>query len=87
MQHRQKLVRELKGHSVFRDKLQLLSAFARISSAGPARSNGSSHWNSKVLVDWIQQSGPKKSLLPTLILLTILAVLNHHLRVCSGLDG
>jgi MutS domain V len=77
MQHRQKLVRELKGHFVFRDKLQLLSAFARISSAGPARSKtGASHWNSKILVDWIKQSGPKKSLLPTLILLTILAVLN-----------
>ena len=77
MEHRQKLVRELKGHSVFRDKLQLLSAFARLSTAGPARSKSSStHWNSKILVDWIQQSGPKKSLLPTLIILSILAALN-----------
>jgi len=74
MQHRQKLVRELKGHSVFRDKLQLLSAFARISSVGPTRSK--SRWNSKILVDWLEQSGPKKSLLPTLVLLTSLAVLN-----------
>jgi len=77
MQHRQRLVRELKVHSVFRDKLQLLSAFARISSAGPGQpKTGSRHWNSKILVDWIEQSGPKKSLLQTLILLTILAVLN-----------
>src|SRR5689334_2619705 len=77
MQHRQRLVRELKDHSVFRDKLQLLSAFARLSTAAPTRSQrGSSHWNSKILVDWLEQSGPKKSLLPTLILLTILAVLN-----------
>ncbi|HKG59207.1 MAG TPA: hypothetical protein VKB05_05455 [Pyrinomonadaceae bacterium] len=77
MQHRQRLVRELKGHSVFRDKLQLLSAFARLSTAGPVRSKtGTRHWNSKILVDWIEQSGPKKSLLPTLILLTILSVLN-----------
>jgi len=76
MQHRQKLVRELKGHSVFRDKLQLLSAFARIRTDGPTRSkSGSRHWDSKILVDWIEQSGPKK-LLPTLIVLTILAVLN-----------
>jgi len=76
MGHRQKLVRELKGHSVFRDKLQLLSAFARLSTGGPARKkNGSTHWNSKILVDWIEQSG-SKNLLPTLILLTILAVLN-----------
>ena len=76
MGHRQKLVRELKGHSVFRDKLQLLSAFARLSTGGPTRKkNGSTHWNSKILVDWIEQSG-SKNLLPTLILLTILAVLN-----------
>src|SRR4051794_38138762 len=76
MQHRQKLVRELKDHSVFRDKLQLLSAFARF-NAGPTRSkSGSSRWNSKILVDWLQQSGPTKSLLPTLIVLTILAVLD-----------
>jgi hypothetical protein len=74
MQHRQKLVRELKSHSVFRDKLQLLSAFARISSVGPTRSK--SRWNSKILVDWLEQSGPKRSLLPTLILLTSLAALN-----------
>ena len=77
MEHRQKLVRELKNQSVFRDKLQLLSAFARISTAGPARpKSGSRLWNSKVLVDWIKQSGPRKSILPTLIVLTILAVLN-----------
>src|SRR5215813_13123672 len=77
MQRRQKLVRELKDHSVFRDKLQLLSAFARLSTAGPTRSQrGSSHWNSTILVDWMAQSGPKNSLLPTVILLTILAILN-----------
>jgi hypothetical protein len=77
MEHRQKLVRELKDHSVFRDKLQLLSAFARITTAGPLRSkSSSSHWNSKILVDWIEQSGSKTSILPTLIVLTSLAVLN-----------
>ena len=74
MAHRQKLVRELKHHSVFRDKLQLLSAFARLRTAGPTRSQ--SRWNSKILVDWIEQSEPKKSILPVLIVLTILAVLN-----------
>ncbi|HSL52778.1 MAG TPA: hypothetical protein VK868_00225 [Pyrinomonadaceae bacterium] len=74
MEHKQTLVRELKDHSVFRDKLQLLSAFARISTAGPTKRPG--HWNSKILVDWIQQGGPKQSLLPTLLLLTALAVLN-----------
>jgi hypothetical protein len=78
IEHRQKLVHELKDHSLFRDKLQLLSAFARITTTGPARSKSSStHWNSGILVDWIERSGPKKSLLPTLILLSILAGLNN----------
>ena len=77
IEHRQQLVRELKSHSVFRDKLQLLSAFARLSTAGPVRSKGdSSHWNSKKLVDWIQQSGPKKSLLPTVVFLFVLSTVN-----------
>ena len=81
--HKQRLVRELKGHSVFRDKLQLLSAFAHLSTAGPARSkSGSRYWNSRILVDWIERSGPKKSLLPTLLVLTSLAVLN---LICVGL--
>jgi hypothetical protein len=77
MTHRQKLVRELKNHSVFRDKLQLLSVFARLRTSGPTRSKrDSNRWNSKILVDWIEQSEPNKSLLPTLLVLTILAVLN-----------
>ncbi|HEY0763669.1 MAG TPA: hypothetical protein VGD61_14950 [Pyrinomonadaceae bacterium] len=74
--HRQQLVRELTGLSVFRDKLQLLSAVARLSS-GPTRSkSGTSHWNSRVLIDWITRVGPKSSLLPTVILLLILSALN-----------
>ena len=77
IEHRQKLVGELKNHSLFRDKLQLLSAVARIGTAGPARSKpGSSHWNSKVLVDWIERSGPKKPLLPTVVFLSVLSALN-----------
>jgi hypothetical protein len=77
IEHRQKLVGELKDHSLFRDKLQLLSAIARISTAGSTRSKrGSSHWNSRVLVDWIERSGPKKSLLPTVVFLSILSALN-----------
>jgi len=77
MQHRQKLVRELKDQSLFRDKLQLLSAFARLSTAGPTRSKRrTSHWNSKILVDWIEHSGPKQSLLPTLVFLLVLSTLN-----------
>ncbi|HET6979135.1 MAG TPA: hypothetical protein VFI24_22570 [Pyrinomonadaceae bacterium] len=75
--YRQKLVQELKGHSLFRDKLQLLSAVARLSTSGSARSkSGSSHWNSRVLIDWITRVGPKTSLLPTVIFLSILSALN-----------
>ena len=77
IEHRQKLVRELKGLSLFRDKLQLLSAVARINTTGPAGSKrGSSRWNSGVLVDWIERSGPKSSLLPTVVFLSILSALN-----------
>ena len=77
IEHRQKLVGELRDHSLFRDKLQLLSAVARVSTGGPGRSKPrSSHWNSKVLVDWIERSGPKKSLLPTVVFLSILSALN-----------
>ena len=87
IEYRQSLVRELKGHSLFRDKLQLLSAVARISTAGPASSKrGSSHWNSKVLVDWIEQSGSKKSLLPTVVFLSILSTLNIVCIVLWALD-
>ena len=81
---RQTLVRELKGHSLFRDKLQLLSAFARL-DAGPAR-DGSYHWNSRILVDWLQRSSPKKSLLPTVIVLACLAALNIICVVLSTFE-
>jgi hypothetical protein len=75
IEHRQKLVSELKNQSLFRDKLQLLSAVARVSTAGPAK-RGSSHWNSNVLVDWIERSGPKRSLFPTVVILSMLSALN-----------
>jgi len=77
IKHTQDLVRELKGHSVFRDKLQLLSAVARI-SIGPTRRHGSSNlWNSKILVDWITRSDERQgSLLPTVIFLFILSTFN-----------
>jgi MutS-like protein len=77
IKHRQKLVRELKDHSIFRDKLQLLSAVARIETSGPARARtGPGRWNSKILVDWIQREGPAGSLLPTIIFLSVLSAVN-----------
>ena len=68
---RQALVRELKDHYVFRDKLQLLSAVARINTG-----RRSGLWNSKLLVDWLARDERKDSLLPTVIVLSLLSALN-----------
>lgn len=87
IEHRQSLVQELKRHSVFRDKLQLLSAVARL-AIGPTRPrSGVSHlWNSHKLIDWIEYSERKRSLLPTVVLLFILSGLNIAAIVLSALD-
>lgn len=73
IKRRQALVHELKDHSVFRDKLQLLSAVARISTG---QSRKQSLWNSSKLVEWIERSHPKGSLLPAVVFLFILSTLN-----------
>ncbi|HEX6046125.1 MAG TPA: hypothetical protein VFZ22_16650 [Pyrinomonadaceae bacterium] len=73
--HRQALVQELKNLSVFRDKLQLLSAVARVSTDSAGR-NGSHHWNSRILVDWIERTGQHSSLLPTVLVLSALSAIN-----------
>jgi hypothetical protein len=75
IEHRQALVQELKNLSVFRDKLQLLSALARVSTAGPQR-KGSHHWNSRLLVDWIERTGHHASLLPLVLVLSALSAVN-----------
>lgn len=85
IEHRQSLVQELKGHSVFRDKLQLLSGVARL-NVGPARSGVSNLWNSRKLIDWIEHSERKPSLRPTLILLFVLSGLNIACIALSALD-
>ena len=71
IKYRQSLVRELKGHYLFRDKLQLLSAVARVDTG---RRTGL--WNSKILIDWLARDERKNSLLPTVIYLSILSALN-----------
>ena len=73
IKRRQALIRELKDHYVFRDKLQLLSAVARINTG---QSRQRSLWNSSKLVDWIERSHPKDSLLPTVVFFFILSALN-----------
>ncbi len=87
IQHRQALVRELKDQSVFRDKLQMLSAVARLSTVGPARPrSGSGRWNSRILVDWIERPAPHGSLLPTVLLLCALSLVNIVCVVLGALD-
>ena len=77
IEQRQSLVQELKTHSWFRDKLQLLSAVAR-RNIGPTRprSGASNLWSSSKLVDWLERSKRKDSLLPTVVLLFVLSALN-----------
>ena len=85
--HRQALVRELKHHSIFRDKLQLLSAVARLSS-NPLRprSRTSNLWDSRMLVDWLARSERKTSLLPTVIVLSALSALHITCIVLAAFE-
>jgi len=76
IEHRQKLVRELKDQSLFRDKLELLSAVARLNTSPSRPTNTSNRWHSRILIDWVERNDPKGSLLPTLVLVSILAGLN-----------
>lgn len=87
IEKRQSLVQELKGHSIFRDKLQLLSAVASSDAyeqGAPRRRRG--RWNSRVVVDWIEHGVRKNSLLSTVRLLGILASLNISLIFLAGFN-
>ncbi len=85
IKHRQTLVEELRGHHVFRDKLQLLAAVARL-DIGPPRAGESNLWNSHILVDWLTRAEQKRSLLPTVIFLFALSVLNITCMVLAGFE-
>lgn len=78
---RQSLVRELTRHSLFRDKLQLYSAMTGKDAGGKG-----GHWNSSILVEWIQQDVRRKSLPATVGLLAILAALNLTAIVLAALE-
>ena len=84
---RQSLVKELKGHSIFRDKLQLLSAVASSDAYEQTFTGGQRpRWNSRVVVNWIQHEVRKDSLLPTVRLLSVLAAINITLIVLAGFN-
>jgi hypothetical protein len=86
IKYRQALVRELKAHYVFRDKLQLLSAVARLSTGPLRRRGGPGLWNSKILIDWLARGEHKSSLLPIVVYLSILSALNIICIVLSSLN-
>lgn len=88
IEHRQRLVDELKGHSIFRDKLQLLSAVASKDAEWQKKrkSGWAQQWNSRILVDWIERGANAASLLPTIVLLSILAALYLALLVLALLE-
>ena len=87
IEHRQALVRELKSHSLFRDKLQLLAAVARLSTSPlRPRSRTSNLWNSRLLIEWLERSERKSSLLPTVIVLFTLALLNITCIVLAAFE-
>jgi hypothetical protein len=81
IKERQSLVQELKGHSLFRDKLQLLSSIA----SGELKVQGS-QWDSNILVDWIEHQVHKGSVLSTVWLLAILAAVNVTLIILAGVE-
>jgi hypothetical protein len=81
IKRRQALVRELKAHYTFRDKLQLLSAVARLNTG--RRNN---LWNSRILVEWIARDERKGSLFPTVVVLCVLSALNILCVVLASLQ-
>ncbi len=87
--NRQSRVRELTGHALFRDKLQLLSAVAskeaKTSGGRKYQTGRSSRWKSAKLVDWITLGVNEKSLRPIVTLLLVLAILNISLFVLASL--
>jgi len=87
IEKRQSLVQELSGHSLFRDKLQLVSAVAsqeaRLRPSRAGQGNQLAQWDSNKLVDWIKLGARKDSLLSTLALLGTLAGLNITLIILA----
>jgi len=80
IRRRQSLVQDLKDLSIFRDKLQLLSAIAGKDA------NKWGQWDSSILVVWMQHDVRRESLVFTVILLGILASLNITLIVLAGVN-
>jgi len=92
IEERQSLVGELTTHSLFRDKLQLVSAVSsnegRLKRPRPAvneagRWRHERQWDSNKLIGWIKSGVRKESLRPIVMLLAALAALNLALVVLA----
>lgn len=75
LEERQKLVQELAGMTVFRDKLSL---YTRLAS-----SNSKDQWRGQKLLDWLHLQPPSPNIVPTTLILSILAILNIGLFILS----
>lgn len=86
---RQALVRELKKLALFREKLQLYAAIASRDRSpqllSPQKISHSERWESHTLVSWIEHVPNERSLLPTVLLLTLFALANLLLFVLASL--
>lgn len=85
IKQRQSLIQELRGLSLFRDKLQLCAAEAGRDSLPQSRASHHQlpQWDSHTLVAWIEHGMPRDSLRSTVILLAILAAANLTLLVLA----
>ena len=87
---RQLLVRELERLCGFRDKLHLyatmVSSQVTAQQLGPERVYKKDRWDSHTLVSWVEHVSPKDSLLPTVIVLSLLAIVNIALFVLGILN-
>jgi len=87
---RQLLVSELEKLSLFRDKLHLFASLASQDASeqhlARQRVSKNERWDSRTLVSWLEHALPKESLLPTVLLLSMLAAANIILFVLGTLD-
>ena len=91
IKQRQSLIQELRGLSLFRDKLHLHAAHASIASRDSQTQSRApraqvDQWDSQTLVAWIELGMAKGSLHLTVMVLAILATLNLTLLVLALLQ-
>jgi len=85
IEERQRLVSELRKLSLFRDKLYLNALWVSTdSSLQDKKRYRMERWDSRTLVSWVEQAVSSDSLRPTVIALSILALINITLFVLAA---